>query len=436
MLRAALRPAIRSSVNLRGLAAAAGGALRKTPLYDSHVALGGKMVEFGGWDMPVQYPAGIVKSHEHTRVAAGLFDVSHMLGCVVRGADRVAFMESLCTADLAALPDGMGSLTVITNEAGGVIDDCIVTNAGDHLYMVINAGHEEIDLPHIKKHMDAFVKSGKDVSFETLADNGILALQGPKAAAVLQKLVTEDLNQMGFMYAKPMSVAGIDNCFVARSGYTGEDGFEIAVPKGSGGKHGVVTLWEKLLEDSDVMPVGLGARDSLRLEAGLCLYGNDLDTTTSPAEGTLFWVVHKTRRKPGSFVGSERILEEIKNKCVTRHAMCFLLRFSLAHLCACACVLLKQVGDAQACGLCDQRRARAPGHRHHQRRRRGGRRRHLRRPLSDSQEGYRYVLCQARVQQGGHGAVCDAEKEAADDHDHEDAVRAAKLLQRAVRREM
>jgi len=313
--------------SLRRFAAAAGGPLRKTPLWDSHVALGGKMVEFGGWDMPVQYPAGIVKSHEHTRVAAGLFDVSHMLGCVVRGADRVAFMEKLCCADIKALPEGMGSLTVLTNEEGGVIDDCIITNAGDHLYMVINAGHEEIDLPHIKKHMDEFVSAGGDVSFETLADNGIVALQGPKAEGVLQKLVSEDLSTMGFMYAKEMSVGGIDNCFVARSGYTGEDGFEIAVPKGSAAKHGVVTLWEKLLEDGDVMPVGLGARDSLRLEAGLCLYGNDLDTTTSPAEGTLLWVVAKRRRaEPGSFVGSGRILDEIANKSATRKRAGFVIQ--------------------------------------------------------------------------------------------------------------
>ena len=153
--------------------------------YESHVALGGKMVEFGGWDMPVQYPAGIVKSHEHTRKAAGLFDVSHMLGVVLRGADRVEFMEKLCTADIKALPEGMGSLTVITNEDGGVIDDCIVTNAGDHLYMVINAGHEEIDLPHMKKHMDDFVKAGGDVSLETLAENGILALQARRSFSKL-----------------------------------------------------------------------------------------------------------------------------------------------------------------------------------------------------------------------------------------------------------
>lgn len=142
---------------------------------------------------------------------------------------------------------------------------------------------------------------------------------------MLQSLVSEDLNQIGFMYAKQMTVAGLEGCFVARSGYTGEDGFEIAVPKGSGAKHGAVTLWEKLLENSDVMPVGLGARDSLRLEAGLCLYGNDLDTTTSPAEGTLFWVVAKSRRKPGSFVGSERILDEIKNKSATRKRAGFVI---------------------------------------------------------------------------------------------------------------
>jgi len=311
----------------RRFAAAGDAPLRKTPLYDNHVALGGKMVPFGGWGMPVQYPAGIIESHLHTRKSAGLFDVSHMLGVVLRGKDRVEFMEKLCTADLKALPEGMGSLTLITNDEGGVIDDCIVTNAGDHLYMVINAGHEEKDLPHINKHMAEFVKAGGDVSMETLADNGILALQGPKAVDVLQKLVGDDLAQMSFMSAKPMTVAGLPDCFVARSGYTGEDGFEIAVPKGSGGKHGVVTLWEKLLEDELVMPVGLGARDSLRLEAGLCLYGNDLDDTTSPVEGTLLWVIAKRRRaEPGSFVGSERILTELANKSATRKRAGFTIK--------------------------------------------------------------------------------------------------------------
>jgi len=306
--------------------AAAAGPLRKTPLYDTHVALGGKMVEFGGWDMPVQYPDGIIKSHLQTRESAGLFDVSHMLGVVLRGADRVAFMEKLCTADIQGLPVGMGSLTLITNADGGVIDDCIITKTADHLYMVINAGHEDKDLPHIRSHMETFVAAGNDVSMETLADNGILALQGPKAAEVLQRLVSADIPQMAFMSAADMEVAGIPGCFVTRSGYTGEDGFEIAVPPGSGDKHGVVQLWETLMAQPEVGAVGLGARDSLRLEAGLCLYGNDLDDTTSPAEGTLLWVVAKNRRVPGGFVGSERILDEIKNKSASRKRVGFTMK--------------------------------------------------------------------------------------------------------------
>uniref|UniRef100_A0A6T9MJR7 Aminomethyltransferase n=1 Tax=Haptolina ericina TaxID=156174 RepID=A0A6T9MJR7_9EUKA len=320
------RSALSLGRSVRHFAAAAEGPLRKTPLHANHVALGGKMVEFGGWDMPVQYPAGIIESHMHTRKSAGLFDVSHMLGVVIKGKDRVEFMEKLCCADIKALPDGMGSLSMLTNEEGGVIDDMIVTNAGDHLYMVINAGHEEKDLPHINKYMAEFVKAGGDVSMETLADNGILALQGPKAAEVLQRLVSDDLTQMSFMSAKPMTVMGLE-CFVSRSGYTGEDGFEIAVPKGAGEKHGVVTLWESLLDQEEVLPVGLGARDSLRLEAGLCLYGNDLDDTTSPVEGTLLWVIAKRRRnEPGSFVGSERILSEWANKSATRKRAGFVIK--------------------------------------------------------------------------------------------------------------
>ena len=307
-----LRPLFRRSF------ATAAGALRKTPLHPAHTALGAKMAAFGGWDMPIQYPEGIMKSHLHTRQSAGVFDVSHMLGVVVRGADRVAFMESLCTADIKALPEGMGGLSVITNADGGIIDDCIITNAGDHLYMVINAGHEDKDLPHMQKHLEKFVSDGGDAAIETLPDNGILALQGPKAASVLQSLVSDDLSQMAFMSARPMKVGGVET-FVARSGYTGEDGFEIAVPPGSGSTHAVVSLWDTLLAKEEVMPVGLGARDSLRLEAGLCLYGNDLDDTTSPVEGNLMWVIAKRRRaEPGSFVGSERILRELAEKSATR----------------------------------------------------------------------------------------------------------------------
>ncbi|EOD08015.1 mitochondrial Aminomethyltransferase [Emiliania huxleyi CCMP1516] len=292
--------------------------LRKTPLHAEHLALGAKMGPFGGWDMPIQYPDGIMKSHLFTRAKAGLFDVSHMLGVVVRGADR-------------ALPDGSGTLSVLTNEAGGIIDDMIITNAargpsekrkrGDHLYMVINAGHEDKDLPHMEAQLSKF-----DASVETLPNNGILALQGPAAAEVLQALTPVDLSQMPFMSARPMEVAG-EQCFVARSGYTGEDGFEIAVPPGGGSQHAVRGLWSTLLEREDVTPVGLGARDSLRLEAGLCLYGerhassarNDLDDTTSPVEGALAWVIAKRRRaEDGSFCGSDRILAELRDKSRTR----------------------------------------------------------------------------------------------------------------------
>jgi len=309
----------------RRLAGSADGALRQTPLHSTHIALGGKMVPFGGWSMPVQYAAGIVDSHLHCRKSAGLFDVSHMLGVVIRGADRVKFMEKLCCADLTTLPAGMGSLTMITNEQGGIIDDCIITNASDHLYMVINAGHEDKDLPHIKKYMTEFVYSGGDVSMETLPDNGILALQGPKAPTVLQRLVSDDLTQMAFMSAKPMNVGGVD-CFVSRSGYTGEDGFEIAVPQGNGDEHQVVTLWNKFLEHDEVWPLGLGARDSLRLEAGLCLYGNDLDDTTSPVEGSLLWCIAKSRRlSKGGFVGAERILTELENKSAKRKRAGFIV---------------------------------------------------------------------------------------------------------------
>jgi len=215
----------------------------------------------------------------------------------------------------------------LPNEDGGIIDDCIVTNAGDHLYMVINAGHEELDLPHIRKYMAEYVKAGGDVSLDVLADNGILALQGPKSVDVLQKLVTDDLKTITFGQARTMIVAGVSDCYVARSGYTGEDGFEISVPRGAGSVHGVVTLWQALMADSDVKPVGLGARDSLRLEAGLCLYGNDLDRTTSPAEGSLLWVVNKRRRaEPGSFVGSERILREIADKSAKRKRAGFVIK--------------------------------------------------------------------------------------------------------------
>ncbi|GAB5364806.1 hypothetical protein AAMO2058_001001900 [Amorphochlora amoebiformis] len=277
--------------------------LRKTPLYDVHVGLGATTAEFGGWDMPIKYPLGIMKEHEWCRNNAGLFDVSHMVPVKITGKDRAKFIESVTVADVQNMPAGMGSLSLIPNEQGGIIDDCIVTNAGDHIYMVINAGHEEIDLPHIRKHMEAFQG---DVSLN-IVPSGLLALQGPKACQLLSKHSSEDVSKMSFMSGKPVTVNGVP-CFVTRSGYTGEDGYEIGIPVDDTKK-----VFDALIQDPDLELIGLGARDSLRLEAGLCLYGNDLDTTTSPSEANLLWTIPKSRRG-GGFVGQERILAEIADK--------------------------------------------------------------------------------------------------------------------------
>lgn len=279
------------------------------------------MTGFGGWDMPLYYTGdgmGIKNEHLHCRAQAGLFDVSHMLGVKITGADRAAFMEKVLPADVSNLPSGVGTLTSIPNEQGGLIDDCIITNAGDHLFLVINAGHDLIDLPHINNVMSSF--SG-DVELKTLDGNGILALQGPESAAVLSKLCDIDLSTFSFMTGRTATIAGIQDCFITRSGYTGEDGFEITVSPDA-----TVELGQKLLADAAVKPVGLGARDSLRLEAGLCLYGNDLDTTTTPNEAGLLWTIPKSRRETGGFVGSDVILGQIKNKkLVTRKRVGFVL---------------------------------------------------------------------------------------------------------------
>lgn len=254
--------------------------------------------------MPVQYPAGTIAAHMHTREKAGLFDVSHMLGVKFTGKDRSRFMEAVVSGDILGLPDGMCRLSTLTNEQGGIIDDCVVTNGGDHLYIVINAGHEEKDLPHLQKYMDHF---DGEVSMQVMSGRGILALQGPNAISVFERHTNTDMSTVKFMTGMNMKVAGFD-CFVTRSGYTGEDGVEISVPA-----EGTVDLFKKLLEEPEVEAVGLGARDSLRLEAGLCLYGNDLDDTTSPIEGTLLWTIAKHRREEGGFVGADVICAQIKN---------------------------------------------------------------------------------------------------------------------------
>ncbi|XP_073915489.1 aminomethyltransferase, mitochondrial isoform X2 [Castor canadensis] len=260
--------------------------LRRTPLYDFHLAKGGKMVTFAGWSLPVQYQDTHVDSHLHTRRHCSLFDVSHMLQTKIFGRDRVKLMESLVVGDIAELKPNQGTLSLFTNEAGGILDDLIVTSTSEeHLYVVSNAGCWEKDLALMQDKVRELQNRGDDVGLEVV-DNALLALQGPTAAQVLQAGVADDLKKLPFMTSAVMEVFGVSGCRVTRCGYTGEDGVEISVPAA-----GAVHLATALLENPEVKLAGLAARDSLRLEAGLCLYGNDIDENTTPVEGSLGWTL-------------------------------------------------------------------------------------------------------------------------------------------------
>ncbi len=269
--------------------------LLRTPLYDLHVELGARMVPFAGYDMPVQYPLGVLKEHLHTRARAGLFDVSHMGQVRLRGADInvvIAALEALVPGDIAALAPGRIRYTMFTNDAGGILDDLMVTRFEDHLYVVINAGCKTEDLAHLRANLPA------DVTIDYLGDDaGLLALQGPEAASVLSRLLPEAAS-MGFMSARTAVIDGIQ-VQISRSGYTGEDGYEISVGAADAEK-----LARLLLAQDGVEAIGLGARDSLRLEAGLCLYGHDIDTSTNPVEAALTWTISKRRRSEGGFPGA------------------------------------------------------------------------------------------------------------------------------------
>uniref|UniRef100_A0A8C5MJJ1 Aminomethyltransferase n=1 Tax=Leptobrachium leishanense TaxID=445787 RepID=A0A8C5MJJ1_9ANUR len=284
----------------------------RTPLYQFHRDHGGKMVEFAGWSLPVQYKDSHIASHLHTRQHCSLFDVSHMLQTRVHGKDRVRFMESLVVGDIAELKENQGTLTLFTNDKGGIIDDLIVssTSAG-YLYVVSNAGCAEKDSEHMQSKLRDFKAAGRDANLETI-EFGLLALQGPSSARVLQAGLTDDLSKLTFMTGVTTSVFGVPGCRVTRCGYTGEDGVEISVAEDR-----AVELAEKLLENSEVKLAGLAARDSLRLEAGLCLYGNDIDETTSPVEAGLVWTLGKRRRAAMDFPGASLIVPQIKGK-VTR----------------------------------------------------------------------------------------------------------------------
>jgi aminomethyltransferase len=272
---------------------------RRTPLFDLHRELGGKMVPFAGWEMPVQYAAGILAEHQHCRAAAALFDVSHMGQVRLDGADAAAALERLVPGDIQGLAPGRARYTQFTNAEGGILDDLIVSHAGDHLFLVVNAGCRDADVAHLRAALEPSLRVTE------LADRGLLALQGPQAVAVLTGFASEAAN-LRFMSTAKMDVCGFAGR-VSRLGYTGEDGFEISVAASDTEK-----LARRLLANEAVKPAGLGARDSLRLEAGLPLYGHELDTTTTPVEAALAWSIGKRRREEGGFAGADTILGQLK----------------------------------------------------------------------------------------------------------------------------
>ncbi|KAI2529616.1 aminomethyltransferase [Homo sapiens] len=267
------------------------------------------MVAFAGWSLPVQYRDSHTDSHLHTRQHCSLFDVSHMLQTKILGSDRVKLMESLVVGDIAELRPNQGTLSLFTNEAGGILDDLIVTNTSEgHLYVVSNAGCWEKDLALMQDKVRELQNQGRDVGLEVL-DNALLALQGPTAAQVLQAGVADDLRKLPFMTSAVMEVFGVSGCRVTRCGYTGEDGVEISVPVA-----GAVHLATAILKNPEVKLAGLAARDSLRLEAGLCLYGNDIDEHTTPVEGSLSWTLGKRRRAAMDFPGAKVIVPQLKGR--------------------------------------------------------------------------------------------------------------------------
>jgi len=272
--------------------------LLTTPLHDLHESLGAKMVPFAGYSMPVQYPAGVKSEHLHTRESAGLFDVSHMGQVLVRGANATAELEKLIPVDLAALPVGQQSYGVFTDHQSGILDDLIIARWAKNLFfIVVNAACKHQDIAHLKSHL-------AECEVDYLSDRALLALQGPKAAEVMARFSAQAC-QMTFMQSAQVTIGNID-CFVSRSGYTGEDGFEISVPAAN-----ATPFAEQLLAQPEVEAIGLGARDSLRLEAGLCLYGQDMDQTTNLAEANLLWSISASRRakgeRPGGFLGAEAL---------------------------------------------------------------------------------------------------------------------------------
>lgn len=280
--------------------------LQVTPLHALHRELGARMVPFAGYEMPVQYPLGVMKEHLHTRAQAGLFDVSHMGQIMLSGPDAARALETLVPVDIVDLPVGMQRYALFTNDQGGILDDLMVARLGDEQWLlVVNAACKDQDLAHLCEHL-----AGQCKIESLFEERALLALQGPQAAAVLTRLAPS-VAGMTFMQFARVSILGSD-CFVSRSGYTGEDGFEISVPAAEAD-----ALARRLLAEPEVEAIGLGARDSLRLEAGLCLYGHDMNSDTSPVEASLLWAISKARRadgaRAGGFPGAEQIFAQQQN---------------------------------------------------------------------------------------------------------------------------
>jgi aminomethyltransferase len=294
--------------------------LKRTPLTDTHAALGAKLVPFAGYLMPVQYPTGITAEHHAVRRQAGLFDVSHMGEFIVTGPGAVEFVDYVTTNDVGALAVGQAHYSTILNDRGTIEDDCLVYRTAHRVMIVVNASNASKDFAHISAHLDRFDAKLEDVSDET----ALLAIQGPKAAEILQRFTDSDLSAVKYYHFTEGSVAGIGNIIISRTGYTGEDGFELYFPN----EH-AVEVWNALTESDEVLPAGLGCRDSLRLEMGMALYGNDIDDTVTPLEANLQWLV---KLKKGEFVGRDALVKQkesgiprklvgftTKERCFPRH---------------------------------------------------------------------------------------------------------------------
>ncbi len=278
--------------------------LKRTPLYDLHLSLGARMAPFAGYEMPIQYPSGIMAEHRHTRAAAGLFDVCHMGQALLHSdGDVAAALEKVVCGDLQGLGRGQMRYTLLLNDKGGILDDLMVTRPRDddhqdRLYLVVNAACKVSDFVHIEARLDGLAR------LERGEDRALLALQGPKAAEMMARFCPE-ASELTFLHGAPLAFDGIA-CTITRSGYTGEDGFEISVVAGHVG-----AIAERLLDQPEVLPIGLGARDTLRLEAGLCLSGQDFDQSNTPVSASLAWTIAKRRREAADFPGADLILRQL-----------------------------------------------------------------------------------------------------------------------------